>query len=254
MTRVHATAPPSAEAAVTLRGVTKTFGETTAVAGLDLTIPRGALYGFIGPNGAGKTTSIRLIMSILFPDVGEVRVLGHSSALDAKDRIGYLPEERGVYRKMRVNAYLTFIAKIKGVAPKTIPARIKNLLERVGLPGVADKKCEEMSKGMLQKIQFAAAIIHEPDLLILDEPFSGLDPVSSRLLTGSRPLNGSSRIRRSGSWMMAAANWIFCSIPFDISSHFLSATPGSPTRSSRFLMRAGIVFGATPFILAMKVR
>ncbi len=182
MAAVHATAPPSAEAAVTLRGVTKTFGETTAVAGLDLTIPRGGLYGFIGPNGAGKTTSIRLIMSILFPDVGEVRVLGHSSALEAKDRIGYLPEERGVYRKMKVNAYLTFIAKIKGVAPPTIPARIKNLLERVGLPTVENKKCEELSKGMLQKIQFAAAIIHEPDLLILDEPFSGLDPVSSRLL------------------------------------------------------------------------
>jgi ABC-2 type transport system ATP-binding protein len=182
MATVHATPAPSAEAAVTLRGVTKTFGETTAVIGLDLTIPRGGLYGFIGPNGAGKTTSIRLIMSILFPDAGEVKVLGHASALDAKDRIGYLPEERGVYRKMRVGAYLTFIAKIKGVAPKTIPARIKNLLERVGLPTVENKKCEELSKGMLQKIQFAAAIIHEPDLLILDEPFTGLDPVSSRLL------------------------------------------------------------------------
>jgi ABC-2 type transport system ATP-binding protein len=182
MATVRATAAPSAEAAVTLRSVTKTFGETTAVAGLDLTIPRGGLYGFIGPNGAGKTTSIRLIMSILFPDAGEVSVLGHASALDAKDRIGYLPEERGVYRKMRVGAYLNFIARIKGVAAQTIPARIKNLLERVGLPAVENKKCEELSKGMLQKIQFAAAIIHEPDLLILDEPFTGLDPVSSRLL------------------------------------------------------------------------
>jgi len=182
MATVHATPAPSAEAAVTLRGVTKTFGETTAVAGLDLTIPRGGLYGFIGPNGAGKTTSIRLIMSILFPDTGEVSVLGHASALEAKDRIGYLPEERGVYRKMKVSAYLTFIAKIKGVKPKTIPARIKTLLERLGLPTVENKKCEELSKGMLQKIQFAAAIIHEPDLLILDEPFTGLDPVSSRLL------------------------------------------------------------------------
>src|SRR6185295_560293 len=182
MASVHATAAPSAEPAVMLRGVTKTFGETTAVAGLDLTIPRGALYGFIGPNGAGKTTSIRLIMSILFPDSGEVRVLGHASALETKDRNGYLPEERGMYRKMRVGAYLTLLAKIKGVAPQTIPARIKTLLERVGLPTVENKKCEELSKGMLQKIQFAAAIIHEPDLLILDEPFSGLDPVSSRLL------------------------------------------------------------------------
>jgi ABC-2 type transport system ATP-binding protein len=175
-------AAASSGAAVTLRGVTKTFGETTAVADLDLTIPRGALWGFIGPNGAGKTTSIRLIMSILFPDTGDIRVLDHASALEAKDRIGYLPEERGVYRKMRVGAYLDFVARIKAVAPRAIPGRIKSLLERVGLPQVESKKCEELSKGMLQKVQFAAAIIHEPDLLILDEPFSGLDPVSMRML------------------------------------------------------------------------
>jgi ABC-2 type transport system ATP-binding protein len=179
-----ASAEDASSAAVALRGVTKTFGETTAVAGLDVTIPRGTLCGFIGPNGAGKTTLIRLIMSILFPDSGEVRVLGHASALAAKDRIGYLPEERGVYRKMRVGAYLSFIAAIKGVAPRAAPARIQSLLERVGLPDVESKKCEELSKGMLQKVQFAAAIIHEPELLILDEPFSGLDPVSMRLLRG----------------------------------------------------------------------
>ncbi len=172
----------AAGAAVTLRAVTKTFGPTTAVSGLDLSVPRGALYGFIGPNGAGKTTSIRLIMSILFPDSGEIEVLGHASALEAKDRIGYLPEERGVYRKMRVGAYLAYIARLKGVAPASIAARIGALLERVGLGGVAQKRCEELSKGMLQKIQFVAAIVHEPDLLILDEPFSGLDPISMRLL------------------------------------------------------------------------
>src|SRR4029434_6185716 len=103
------------DAAIDLRGVTKTFGGTTAVADLDLVIPRGALYGFIGPNGAGKTTSIRMIMSILLPDSGELRVLGARSALDAKDRIGYLPEERGVYRKMKVAAYLAFVARLKGV-------------------------------------------------------------------------------------------------------------------------------------------
>ena len=105
-------------AAIELRGVTKTFGGTTAVANLDLTIPRGALYGFIGPNGAGKTTSIRMIMSILFPDTGELKVLGRDSALDAKDKIGYLPEERGVYRKMRVAAYLMYIARLKGMPEK----------------------------------------------------------------------------------------------------------------------------------------
>jgi ABC-2 type transport system ATP-binding protein len=123
-----------------------------------------------------------MIMSILFADRGEVRVLGHASALDAKDRIGYLPEERGVYRKMKVAAYLSYIARLKGVAEKGLDERIRGLIERVGLAGVGEKRCEELSKGMLQKIQFVAAIIHEPDLLILDEPFSGLDPVSMRLL------------------------------------------------------------------------
>jgi len=168
--------------AVSLRGVTKTFGDTTAVESLELTIPRGGLYGFIGPNGAGKTTSIRMIMAILFPDAGEVRVLGHASALEAKDRIGYLPEERGTYRKMKIAAYLAFIARLKGVTDPDLGGRIRKLVERVGLSGVENKKCEDLSKGMLQKIQFVAAIIHEPDLLILDEPFSGLDPLSMRLL------------------------------------------------------------------------
>jgi ABC-2 type transport system ATP-binding protein len=169
-------------AAIELKGVTKTFGSLKAVEHLDLTIPRGALYGFIGPNGAGKTTSIRMIMSILMPDTGELRVLGHGSALEAKDRIGYLPEERGVYRKMKVAAYLTYIGRLKGVAEKGLRERVQALIGRIGLAGVESKRCEELSKGMSQKIQFLAAIIHEPDLLILDEPFSGLDPVSTRLL------------------------------------------------------------------------
>ncbi len=147
-----------------------------------MTVPRGGLYGFIGPNGAGKTTSIRIIMSILFPDSGELKVLGRDSALDAKDKIGYLPEERGVYRKMRVAAYLGYIARLKGVPEKGLAERVSAYVARVGLAGVEGKRCEELSKGMLQKIQFVAAIIHEPDLLILDEPFSGLDPVSMRQL------------------------------------------------------------------------
>lgn len=154
----------------------------TAVDNLDLAIPAGGLYGFIGPNGAGKTTTIRMLMSILFPDTGTLEVLGHASALEAKDKIGYLPEERGVYKNMRVAAYLKFIARLKGVPEATIEGRIQSLLERVELPEVAGKNCEELSKGMQQKIQFAVAIINEPQLLILDEPFSGLDPVSMRLL------------------------------------------------------------------------
>ena len=169
-------------AAIDLSAVTKTFGSVTAVDRLDLTIPRGALYGFIGPNGAGKTTAIRMIMSILLPDSGELKVLGHPSALEAKDRIGYLPEERGLYRKMKVAAYLTFIARLKGVPERSLRERVHSAIERIGLAGVEAKRCEELSKGMSQKIQILAATIHEPDLLILDEPFSGLDPVSTRLL------------------------------------------------------------------------
>ena len=168
--------------AILLKSVCKTFGPTRAVTDLDLSIPSGALYGFIGPNGAGKTTTIRMIMSILFPDSGELSVLGHRSALEAKNRIGYLPEERGVYRKMRVGPFLTFMARLKGVPDSEIPGRIKRGLERVSLGDAERKRCEDLSKGMQQKVQFLAAIIHRPDLLILDEPFSGLDPVSARAL------------------------------------------------------------------------
>jgi ABC-2 type transport system ATP-binding protein len=166
--------------AILLKSVCKTFGATKAVTDMDLAIPRGALYGFIGPNGAGKTTTIRMIMAILFPDSGTLSVLGHASALEAKNRIGYLPEERGVYRKMRVGPFLTFMARLKGVAEADIAGRITRGLARVGLADAERKRCEDLSKGTQQKIQFLAAIIHQPDLLILDEPFSGLDPVSAR--------------------------------------------------------------------------
>jgi ABC-2 type transport system ATP-binding protein len=168
--------------AIRLAAVTKTFGETIAVQDLSFSIPAGGLYGFIGPNGAGKTTTIRMLMSILFPDSGTLEVLGHGTALEAKDKLGYLPEERGVYKSMRVAAYLRYIARLKGVADAVIEDRIDELLHRIELPDVGPSRCEELSKGMRQKVQFAAAIINEPELLILDEPFSGLDPVSMRLL------------------------------------------------------------------------
>jgi ABC-2 type transport system ATP-binding protein len=170
------------DAAIQLKDVTKTFGQTTAVKDLNLVIPYGGLYGFIGPNGAGKTTTIRLILSIFFPDSGEVSVLGRASALLARSRIGYLPEERGVYRKMRVGAFLSYIAGLKGVQNLNLDKTVRASLERVGLGGTERKRCEELSKGMLQKVQLLAAVIHKPDLLILDEPFGGLDPVSTRLL------------------------------------------------------------------------
>jgi len=172
----------SVDAAILLEGLTKSFGPQKAVDDFNLVVPRGALCGFIGPNGAGKTTTIRMIMSIFFPDSGRISVLGHPSALEAKDRIGYLPEERGVYRQMRVGEFLGYIARLKGMRGAGLAKRVRRGLERVGLEGVERKRCEELSKGMLQKAQFVAATLHEPDLIILDEPFSGLDPVSMRQL------------------------------------------------------------------------
>ena len=170
------------EPALVLRDVRKSFGANRAVDGINLAVPRGALYGVIGPNGAGKTTCIRMIMSILFPDSGELSVLGRRSALEAKDRIGYLPEERGVYRKMKVGAFLIYVAQLKGVSRDEAAGRVPRMLDSMNLPGTEGKLCEDLSKGMLQRVQFIAAVIHQPDLVILDEPFSGQDPVSVRLL------------------------------------------------------------------------
>jgi len=168
--------------AITISDVTKDFGRKRAVDHLDLRVPTGSICGFLGPNGAGKTTTIRMVMSIFPPDSGRISVLDHDSALEAKRRIGYLPEERGVYRKMRVGDFLAFIAKLKGLPGRGLNQRIDQWLERIDLPEARRKRCEELSKGMQQKVQFLAAIIHDPELIILDEPFSGLDPVNARLL------------------------------------------------------------------------
>ncbi len=168
--------------AIVIESVTKSFGDKKAVNALDLTVPTGCVCGFLGPNGAGKTTTIRMVMSIIYPDSGRISVLGRKSAAESKDRIGYLPEERGVYRKMKVGEFLSFMARLKGVPSAGLSKKIDDWLERVALPGVRKKRCEELSKGMQQKVQFLAAIIHDPELIILDEPFSGLDPVNARLL------------------------------------------------------------------------
>ena len=168
-------------AAIELSAVEKTFGAKRAVRNLSLSVPRGALYGIIGPNGAGKSTTLRMMLSILFPDSGSIRVLG-GTALAAKDRIGYLPEERGVYRKMKVGDFLLHMAVLKGMARVQARREVTNWLERMGLADTFNKRCEELSKGMQQKVQYIAAVIQQPELLILDEPFSGLDPVNMRLL------------------------------------------------------------------------
>ena len=169
--------------ALELKQVRKTFGTNVAVEGMDLVVPRGALYGVIGPNGAGKTTCIRMIMSILFPDSGELSVLGQRSALEAKDRIGYLPEERGVYRKMRVGAFLTYMAQLKGVSARRCRgARAAPARATSGCRAPSASAARSCRRACCSGCSSSRAIIHQPDLLILDEPFSGLDPVSVRLL------------------------------------------------------------------------
>lgn len=173
----------TAHPAVRLRGITKRFGDHTAVDAFDLEVPRGSLYGLLGPNGSGKTTTIRMIMGILHPDEGTVELLGAADADDTRRRrVGYLPEERGVYRKMKVIDFLVFMGEIRGVPRAEGHRRAGDWLDRLGLPDWADRKTEDLSKGMQQKVQFIATVLHRPDLLILDEPFSGLDPINQDVL------------------------------------------------------------------------
>ncbi len=168
--------------AVSLDGVTKRFGKRAAVSDLDLDVPSGVIYGLLGPNGSGKTTTIRMIMGILHPDEGSVALFGGDPDETRRTRVGYLPEERGVYRKMKCLELLVFLAEIRGVPRSEGRRRALEWLERLGLPEWADKKVEDLSKGMQQKIQFIGTVIHEPELLILDEPFSGLDPINQDVL------------------------------------------------------------------------
>ena len=169
------------DSSIRLDHVDKRFGSVHAVQGISFDVPRGSLLGFLGPNGAGKSTTIRMIMSIIYPDHGSITVLG-GSALAAKNRIGYLPEERGLYRKMRVGEFLRYIGRLKGMTRTDSRTAAAAWLDRMELLSVDRKRCEELSKGMQQKIQFIASIIHEPDLMIFDEPFSGLDPVNAELM------------------------------------------------------------------------
>ncbi len=168
--------------ALLLDGVTKRFGDVLAVDAVSLDAPRGAIYGFLGPNGAGKTTTIRMIMSILYPDAGTIRVLGDGNPEAVKDRLGYLPEEKGLYKKMRVAEILAYFARLKGIPTGDARSRARRLLDDFGLGDWADKKNETLSKGMSQKVQILGTLIHEPELVILDEPFSGLDPVNVELV------------------------------------------------------------------------
>ena len=167
-------------AAVRLEGVSKAFGAVSAVEDLDLVVPRGTIYGLLGPNGAGKTTTLRIILDILGADSGTVEVLGRQVDDVVRGRVGYLPEERGLYQKMKVREQLTFFGILKGMARADAAREALRWLERLELADRADETVENFSKGMQQKVQFISTVVHRPELLILDEPFSGLDPINVR--------------------------------------------------------------------------
>ena len=173
--------------AIDIRNIAKSYDEHVAVRELSLQVPRGSVYGLLGPNGAGKTTTIRMLLDIIVPDAGSISIFGRSNR-DRKllNSVGYLPEERGLYKKMQVRRVLLFLAELKGMHAKDANARIDSYLEKFGLTssekdwGAA--KVDELSRGMQQKIQFIATLIHDPELVILDEPFSGLDPINAQAL------------------------------------------------------------------------
>ena len=169
-------------AAIECHKLVKRFADKIAVNELDLTVPTGSIFGLLGPNGSGKTSTIRTTLGIYVPDGGSVSLLGAADPLAVRHRVGYLPEERGLYARMRVGEQLAFLASIRGLDTQEAQRRADDWLERVGLSANAQSLTSELSKGMQQKVQFAAAVIHDPDLIVLDEPFTGLDPVNTRLL------------------------------------------------------------------------
>jgi ABC-2 type transport system ATP-binding protein len=168
--------------AIRLSDVTKRFNGVAAVESLTLDVPTGSIYGFIGPNGSGKTTTLRMIMHILLPDSGGIEVLGTADTAAARDRVSYLPEERGLYKNMTVRRLLRYYGQLKGRTVAELDPVVDEWMARLGMQGWGDKKIETLSKGMSQKVQFVGAVVSKPDLLILDEPFSGLDPVNAEAL------------------------------------------------------------------------
>ena len=170
------------EWAVTAEGLVKRFGDRRVVDGVDLAVPRGAIYGVLGPNGAGKTTTLRMILGIIEPDEGRRTLLGLDHPRDVSDRVGYLPEERGLYPAMKAKEAVAFMGSLRGLPWSTGRARAVEMLEAAGIGHAADEKIRKLSKGMAQLVQLLGSVVHRPDLLVLDEPFSGLDPVNQEKL------------------------------------------------------------------------
>lgn len=168
--------------ALVVQGVTKAYDGHTAVDGVSFEVAEGIMFGLLGPNGAGKTTTMRMIMNIILPDSGNIELFGQPFHEELKERIGYLPEERGLYPKMKLLAHLQFMGEMKGLSAVEAKKRAGQWLERFELEKWADNKVQDLSKGMQQKVQFIGTILHDPDLLIVDEPFSGLDPVNTKFL------------------------------------------------------------------------
>ena len=168
--------------AVSASGLVKMFGDQRVVDGVDIAVPTGSIYGVLGPNGAGKTTTLRMLLGIIEPDFGHRSLLGHDRPRDASDRIGYLPEERGLYPAMKAREAIAFMGALRGLDWKTGRARAVTLMEGAGLGHAVDEKIRKLSKGMAQLVQLLGSVVHQPDLLVLDEPFSGLDPVNQERL------------------------------------------------------------------------
>ena len=168
--------------AIALEHLRKSFGDFVAVQDISLRVPRGSIYGFLGPNGAGKTTTIRMMMSIFYPDAGTISILGEPNSEAIKDRLGYLPEEKGLYKNMTTVDLIAYFGRLKGLSKKDARARAVELMSRYGLTEWITTKCKALSKGMGQKVQILATLIHDPELVILDEPFSGLDPVNVEIV------------------------------------------------------------------------
>lgn len=171
--------------ALQLTGVTKRYGEFTAVDDVTMHVPAGSVFGFLGPNGAGKSTTMRMIMDVLVPDAGHISWRGEPITDEVRSRFGYLPEERGLYPRMKVGEQLAYFAELKGLTRADARQRVTDWLDRLEIGHYIDKRIDQLSKGNQQKVQFISAVVHDPELVILDEPFSGLDPLNVELLRGA---------------------------------------------------------------------